>query len=303
MILTDKNYFSLDADREYMSTSQFGAWMKCAAAEYDRQNGGHEDEDQAWGIGGNYCHTARLQPELLDQYKHDHRHELLTLKYPTHSELKALAEQHNVDLKGALSVKAKTEQRLIERGVTIPAPTESFKHDYQWIPRTLAAFDRQKVFTDALSYGLKERIITFELGGVQWKARIDNDRGLDGFDDLKFMRDFNDGWSTDYNARVPWYSVYRYERQMAIYQHGLGTTGTPNIFAASKQSVPDVAWVRFDDQRMLDQQLNEVERAIPLVMMWKNGTVPAERCEDCDYCRSTKIIEHPLSAVNSKETL
>lgn len=302
MTLNDSNYFSAESNKAYMSNSQFGNWLKCAAKEYAIQNGQYEQAAQTWGVGGNYAHTALLQPDKLPQFEHDNEADLFTLKYPTHQDLKDLALTHGVDLKGAGKPKQATADRLSAYGVPIPPPTRNLSSDFTWIGATVEAFKRQQVFMDALNFGRKEQIIVFDLGGVPWKARIDNDRshGHKEFDDLKFMKDFSDGWSDHYGARVPWYSVYQYERQMAVYRFAIhqstGVWCTPNIHAASKQPVPDVTWVRFDNEAMLNNQVDEVRRAMPLVTMWKNGSEPAPRCEVCDYCRSTKVIEFPESA-------
>lgn len=159
---------------------------------------------------------------------------------------------------------------------------------------------------EMIDQGDKEQIITFEIDSVMFKARIDNLRD-NGFDDLKFMKDFKDGYSATHESIAHWYSVFDYDRQMAIYQEAIksisGAQLTPNILAVTKHTVPDVQWVRFDSQEMLDDQIEEVRRNLPAIIDWKTGEKTPPRCEECNYCKATKQIRHPLSALNPRDVL
>ena len=61
------------------------------------------------------------------------------------------------------------------------------------------------------------------------------------------------------------------------------------IVAVTKEKVPDVAVIHLP-QHILDTALKVVEAKIDGFDLMKKGLIPAERCEVCDYCKSTKRL-------------
>ena len=82
---------------------------------------------------------------------------------------------------------------------------------------------------------------------------------------------------------------------MAVYRAGIqavyslkDTEGV--IIAVTKQTPPDKAVLSFENSDY-DTALDYVKENLPHVLDVKNGKVPPQRCEHCDYCRMTKTLD------------
>jgi hypothetical protein len=304
-VLTADNYHSARANKEFMSNSQHKNWIECPAQQFAIQQGDYKPEEKLIFIAGRYAHVHFLEPEKVEAMEKAHP-DIRKTKAWTVDQLKAIAAEAEVDLKGHMKSKATIEARLAEEGVEIPTPEKVWGTDFKWLEGTIAAFEAQEVFMDLLTRGAHEVVIEFEIGGVPWKAMIDNLRvGDKQFDDLKFMRDFSDSWSKELRRYVHWFETYSYDQQMAVYREAVrqeyGFTPRPNILAASKQAPADVDWLQWRDGAMLDAKVANIAKDMPIIMAWKNGEVEAPRCEkaSCLYCRSTKKLKRPRVPVSA----
>lgn len=141
--------------------------------------------------------------------------------------------------------------------------------------------------------GEHQTIMSAELFGVPWKAKFDvyNEQRIV---DLKTVRDFEDVYDPT-KGRVSWIEYWGYDIQGAIYQRvEQAVSGRLNplpfyIVAVTKERVPDVAVIHLP-QHILDTALKVVEAKIDGFDLMKKGLIPAERCEVCDYCKSTKRL-------------
>ena len=140
-------------------------------------------------------------------------------------------------------------------------------------------------------------IISGEIGGAPFKGLVDLLQiQKRRFTDLKTARDFEMAWADDVRLRVPWYEVFHYWRQMAIYQELIRQQFDrgqflPVILGVSKQSPPGLACVSFEDQDRLDRELEAVAEFVPQVVRWKTGKEEAPHCRSCDYCRGVLDLE------------
>ena len=66
------------------------------------------------------------------------------------------------------------------------------------------------------------------------------------------------------------------------------------ISVVTKEAYPEIA-VIYVDQLTLDHALNEIEMNMQSVLAVKNGDVEPIRCEQCDYCKSTKVLTGPIN--------
>ena len=144
--------------------------------------------------------------------------------------------------------------------------------------------------------GAKQTVLTGELFGVPWKAKLDvltDDRIVD----LKAVKDFADVYDPGYGYRS-WIEFWGYDIQGAVYQKiEQLVTGRKNplpfyIVAVTKEKTPDIGIFQIP-QHILDASLAMVEAKIERFDMIKNGEVEPIRCGKCDYCKSTKKLTAP----------
>ena len=65
------------------------------------------------------------------------------------------------------------------------------------------------------------------------------------------------------------------------------------IAAASKEKETDLEIIWVPDEH-LKEKLIEVEQNTPKIMMLKNKEAEPIRCEQCDYCKHTKVLTRPI---------
>ena len=255
MNLTEQNYFSAEAMLHYMSTSQFKTFDDCEARAMAILRGEVVDEREAY-IEGNYFEAIIT----------GHRAEF---------------EAENADT------------IISSRGETKGQP----KSNYRAVVESANAFLRQPAFREIVERCEQQKILTGTIAGVPFKCK------LDFFDaetlsewDSKCMRDFKQLFDEKELHYAAWYFVRGYHYQAAIsrelIRQNFGDVGVCGLIAATKEAVPDVAWIVFDDT-VLDNALEIVEAFAPKYAAIKSGAVEADRCEQCDYCKQTKTLTEP----------
>tara|TARA_Y100000593_G_scaffold76883_1_gene142210 strand:+ start:50 stop:961 length:912 start_codon:yes stop_codon:yes gene_type:complete len=296
MQLTDENYYSREAGALFWSVSKYKRYDKCPAAAKAVDDGRWSEGSKAPLVGGNYAHTAVLEPEKLPQYEADHP-EMLTVK-ETIAELKKIAAKEGIELAKNLK-KPELIELLEENGIEVP---RSFRSEYSWIPRALDALRRAPAALNMLDHPsmVPEKFLTFELGGYVWKCKIDAMLPpAKAFIDLKFMKDFSETWMEDPDGtRRPykWFQAWGYDIQMSVYREAIrqetgGELWTPYILGVSKEKFPDMIFGCFLDAERMDAIVAEVRATVPLFDAYARGDQEAPRCGKCDYCRATKIIK------------
>lgn len=262
MTLTTANYFSPEAAREYMSTSQFKAFMNCSAAVIAELNGEYEPEGKEAFVEGHMFEALVTGGEELF--------------YAQHPEI--------------ISSQGKTKGNV--------------KANYQRVIESAAAFNNQPAFTGIVKRCTKQVILSGVINGVKYKAALDlYDEQANEIWDIKCMRSFEDVYSADEGRRVQWWTAYGYQYQAAIYaelaRQTFGKTPTFGLLAATKEVVPDVEWVMFDN-RLLRNALDIVSELSPDYQAMKDGLIEPERCVHCDYCKATKRLIQPEIIVESE---
>lgn len=259
MQLNKSNYFSLEANRHYMSVSQFKGFITAfggcearsmaeLAGEYERPEKGAFDE-------GHYIHA--WNEGTLADYKAEHP-EIYSSQGPTKGQLKA---------------------------------------NYKHLNKMIEVLMNDPLVMKALD-GQKEVIFTAELFGIPWKVMLDSYQPEIGiFADLKALKDI-DGkwWNKEVQAYENFLDHYGYALQMAVYsrveQLATGRTDPllPHMVIVTKQDPPDheVLWFDYD---LIEQQLSIIGNHIERVKAVKSGAAAPDRCEKCDYCRATKVIK------------
>lgn len=250
MKLTDDNYFSTEAMKKYWSVSQFKQFCRCPASAIAEMNGEYEREKS----------TALLVGSYVDAY--------LTGD------------------KGDLG------RFVLEHPEITNSRTGQLKADFKHAETMIEAVKRQPLMMDYL-YGDKQVIGWAELFDVKWKIKMDVYDGQ-RIVDLKTVKDFKPIYEEGFGWRS-WIEYWGYDIQGAIYQRvEQAMSGRLNplpfyIVAVTKEKVPDVAVIHLP-QHILDTALKVVEAKIDGFDLMKKGLIPAERCEVCDYCKSTKRL-------------
>lgn len=175
----------------------------------------------------------------------------------------------------------------------------TLREDYKVADKMIATLERDELAMYCLE-GEKEKIITFEMFGCQWKIMLDvqnNERRR--IVDLKTTKSITEKvWDEETRKKVSFVEAYSYPLQMAIYAEGERIAmGRPEgdyseflIVAVSKEKQPDKAIINMTDHERLIKELAQVEANMPRILAVKAGEVEPVRCEVCNYCRSTKQL-------------
>lgn len=261
MKLTKANYFSLEANRHYMSNSQFKGFLPayggCEAMAMAKLAGDYVEPEKDAFLEGKYVHA--WNEGALPEFKAD-----------------------NPDLYSS-------------RGATAGQLKSNFKH----CNKMIEVLESDPLVMKALA-GQKEVILTAELFGVPWKVMLDSYQPEVGnfgvFADLKALKEI-DGkwWNKEAQAYENFLDHYGYTIQMSVYaevekinrarQHW----AIPHMVIVTKEPTPDHEIIYFDYD-VIEQSLAIVGNHIERVKAVKSGQVEPVRCERCDYCKSTKKI-------------
>lgn len=243
MKLNKNNYYSQEANKYYMSYSQFKDFLKCPAYAMAKIKGEWQDEITDSLLVGSYV-DSWLDGEL-DKFQEEHP-EIFNLRT---GELKA-----------------------------------NFKQAEE-----LCKVIKQDDFMYKLLKGKRQKIMTGYIAGVPFKIKIDSlhdDMIVDG----KVLKDCEDCWI---DGKYPFYMANRYDCQGAIYK----TIVQQNVCkklpfvlgVVTKEKVPDKRLVKIQDS-VLEDAKNEVVAKAPIFQEMKLGKIEPYRCEHCDYCKATKVL-------------
>ncbi|MBW7475920.1 PD-(D/E)XK nuclease-like domain-containing protein [Paenibacillus oenotherae] len=260
MQLTKSNYFSLEANRYYMSVSQFKGFLPayggCEARSMAELAGEYERPDKAAFMEGHYVHA--WNEGTLAEFKANNP-DLFSSRGPTAGQLKS---------------------------------------NFQHCNKMIEVLENDPLVMKALA-GQKEVIFTAELFGIKWKVMLDSYQPEAGiFADLKALKEI-DGkfWNKEVQAYENFLDHYGYNIQMSVYAKveqiviGRDNPLLPHMVIVTKQDPPDHEIIYFDYD-LIEQQLLIVAKHIERVKAVKSGEAAPDRCEKCDYCRQTKKLKH-----------
>jgi hypothetical protein len=152
--------------------------------------------------------------------------------------------------------------------------------------------------------GEKQKIMTGELFGAQWKIKIDSYHEGQCIVDLKVMQSIYDTkWVKDI-GHLDFIRYWNYDIQGAVYQRivEINTGKQLPFFLAvvTKSDHPQLRVIQIP-QMWIDDALSVVEANTPRILKIKNGEIKPDRCEQCDYCNDTYVIDKPISAMDLLE--
>ena len=272
--LTAENYFSPEADMEYMSASQFKSFRKCEAAAMAELRGEWGKKDTTALQVGSYV-DAYFGCEL-EQFKADHPE-----MYKRDGTLKAeFAHAHKV----AERLERDDLARMLLSG----------KH--QTIKTGKIAGVWYKTKSDSLLSARQVEAICKQFPQVRELVPF----GGAMIVDLKYMKDFEDIWDDELRERVNFIEFWGYDIQGAIYQKVDKRMLPFVIVAASKEAEPNIEAMYISDDD-LAFALSEVETLSPRYAAIKRGEIDPVGCGKCAYCRSVKRLTGIKHYMNIKE--
>lgn len=251
MLLTQENYFSKEANKEYISVSQFKSFVECEAQALHNIEIGGENEKQAF-----------LEGKLFENWVAGDR----ALFMAQHPEM--------VSTRGATAGQLKAE--------------------FNKVIKAAERFLEQDFFKDIINKCEKQVILTGEIEGVKVKCALDLfDRETNSIYDIKCMKDFKEQWSKEEKSYVPWYYIYGYVLQLAVYREivrqNFGEPKEIGLMAASKEEEPDLQAKSFSSE-LLDLELEYFKNNVKRYDDIKKGLLTPDSCGRCSLCKSNKII-------------
>lgn len=260
MQLTSENYYSVKANKAYMSVSQFkdfaGTYGKlpCEYSALEKLEERWEDETS----------TAMMIGSYVDAY-----------------------------FEGTLE-KFKIENPSIFK------KDGGLKAEYVKANEIIARIERDKYFMKYMS-GQKQVIMTGEIGGAEWKIKIDSYIPDVAIVDLKVMASITElKWVKDLGY-LDFVRYWGYDIQGAVYQEivrqNTGKLLPFYIAGVTKEKEPDIRIIHVTDNYM-KEAMGIVEANLPRILRVKSGELEPDKCELCDCCRHNRVLTKPISIMD-----
>jgi hypothetical protein len=256
MLINESNYFSKEASMEYCGSSQYKSFM---------------------GMRGQVGCEAKALAELRGEWTREMSTALLVGSF---------VDAH---FEGTLDIfTAKNPEIFLKNG--------GLKADYKHAETIIQRIERDQTFMNFMS-GEKQVIMTAEFANLKWKIKIDSYLKDVAIVDLKVVKSLQDTFYLKDQGRVNFIEYWGYDYQAAIYQKVVElNTGKRLPFfiaGASKESTPDIQVIQIE-QNKLNAAIDMVEASAYRIDQLKKGEVEPVRCNMCDYCRETKILDGPI---------
>ena len=242
---------------------------------------------------------------MIDYYGHESR-----LKYMTCSQFKAFEKCESAALamvRGEYSQKttpamlagsyvdAYFSGELAEFKSSHPelyTKTGTLRGEYKNCEQIIARIERDSLMRAYVAEGSHQTVLEGMLEGVPIRGRLDAYKPGQRIVDLKVVKSLAPTWVED-EGKMPFITAWRYDIQGAIYQYLEGNRLPFYIAAVSKEDEPDIEIYEIP-QDVLDCALDYMRYHLPRYAAIKRGEVAPTRCERCEWCRRTKVLERPV---------
>ena len=254
--LTEENYYSVEANKQYLSNSQYKDFCGC--------HGFRGCEEQALAkINGEWVEedsTALLVGSYVDAYFEG----TLDIFIAKHPEI--------MTKKGELKAEYKHANTMIERCERDPKFMQFMSGEKQVIMTGVIGGAPFKIKIDSYHPGvcIVDLKTTQSITKAYWVADLGK---------VSFV----EAWGYDFQL-----AAYQ-----EIVRQNTGKKLPVYIAAVSKEKEPDIEIIGIDQNR-LDEALSIMENNIPRILALKNGEQEPDRCGLCDYCKHTKVLTGPI---------
>jgi hypothetical protein len=300
MLINESNYFSKEASMEYCGSSQYKSFMGmrgqvgCEAKALAELRGEWTREMSTALLVGQFvdCYFEGS----LDKFKEENP-DIFTVKYvqndTTVGNLASVGGGYVTKNSTLVATKVKEAKETYPEFFT---KIEELKAEYRHAETIIQRIERDQTFMNFMS-GEKQVIMTAEFAGLKWKIKIDSYLPDVAIVDLKVVKSLQDTFYLKDQGRVNFIEYWGYDYQAAIYQKVVElNTGKRLPFfiaGASKESTPDIQVIQIE-QNKLNAAIDMVEASAYRIDQLKKGDVEPVRCNTCDYCRETKILDGPI---------
>ena len=252
LVLTSDNYYSLEADRQYMSVSQLKNWLECEARTLAEMKGIYTKPPNEAMVIGNYVHAAFESDAVFSQFVDENNHIIFNNrgnKYAKYQQADNMIDTIKNDKFSMFALNGEKEQIFTTEWLGI-----------DWKIKVDAINHSNNIFTDLKTCR--------DLNSRYYSEKYN--------DYVSFV----EKW--DYLMQM---AVYR-----KIIHLSTGQYYTPYIVAVTKEDPPNKAVIHFDESRF-DFEYEYVETELERIMKVKNEEVAPIHCGKCEYCRKSKKLE------------
>lgn len=264
-ILTEENYYTTEADKNYLSCSQYQSFMECEAHALAVLDGRWHDPDNEAFLVGNYFHSYFEGPEAHERFCHENAESIYKTKKDKAGNMIVNGKYKPYEQADKM-IKVAESDETIKRFIDMPGQHEVMMKGTIW--------------------------------GVPWKVKLDKyiaDKRI--IIDYKTCANIQEmRYNPATRSRETFVEAYGYVMRAAVYCEierqftGADTDAKFMLICISKQDFPDKEMILVNHKMRFEYELNEIKKHLPRIMSIKNHEMLPRRCGMCDYCRATKKI-------------
>ena len=263
-MLIEENYFSKENELKYVGSTQIKSFIDCPAKTMAIINQEWSEEKTTALMIGSYVDAA--MSGTLDIFK---------------------AQNPEIFKKdGTLKAEFLQAEKICER-----IEKDELFHKYiSGNHQTIMTFMFDIINRKWLKYNDEQEVPE---NHIPVKIKIDSFFPDKAIVDLKVVKDFEPIWNSERQRKENFVDYWNYTLQAALYQKGVEVnTGKQLPFfiaAVTKEKEPDLVLLSIP-QEVMDEKLAVLEEILPRIYDIKHNEIEPFRCENCDYCKSTKVL-------------
>lgn len=261
MELTNENYHSIEARKEYMGYSQFKDFLTCEKQALAKVNGEVEDKTSPALLFGSYVDNYFSKEIPMDQFVAKHQ-EMFTKQ-------------------GALKADFKNIESVISTIEGDELLSKYLGGEHQVIMTGKIAGVKFKIKID--SYHPNKVIVDQKIMKDMKDAWVE-ERDEDG-EKRNVKKNFVMAWRYDLEGAI----YQEIERQTHLRETGEDRKLPFVLAVTTKEDAPDKELIQID-QDVLDKALAEVIEKAPRFDAIKRGEIEPKGCGDCNVCRKEKKL-------------
>lgn len=255
--LTDENYFSPEADQQYLSVSQFKNFLNCETSALAQIQSKYIRSKSDALLFGSYVHS--WLDGTLEKFKEENP-DLFSSKGPSKGQLKAVYQNANEMIKVLeedpfVMMALQGEKEVIMTGELFGAP---------WKIKIDVHNPKMGRFADLKTVkAIREKVWHEEHGYCSFVEAYGYITQMAVYSEIERQNRDGEDWLESY------------------------------IVAVSKETPPDKAIITIDTET-LQQELENVSSKVERIIQLKAGEIEPKRCDKCHYCRRTKKVSNVI---------